>query len=197
MGKVHDFLEMWQGSQNLLATQKESRTRNTQMTAVEYISDTEEIVKASWSLFQHDCVDASKFSERSPLPPALLVKDLLGERTQILNVRRIWRINGHPVESDEDSAPERILDTDDWHNWNCELDNPNDSEEDCAVADESEIENNNEIDDLECPEQLDVSGAPNVPRLVRPTWKLKRQAEKVLVTVNAVETWRNQGGKKQ
>jgi len=51
MAKVHDFLEMSQGSQNLRATQKESRAQNKQMTAVGYISDTEEIVKASWSLF--------------------------------------------------------------------------------------------------------------------------------------------------
>jgi len=60
MAKVHDFLEMWQGSQNLRATQKESHTQNKQMTAVGYISDTEEIVKSSWSLFQHDCAAAFK-----------------------------------------------------------------------------------------------------------------------------------------
>jgi len=52
MAKVHNFLEMWQGSQNLRATQKESRAQNRQMTAVGYTSDTDEIVKASWSLFQ-------------------------------------------------------------------------------------------------------------------------------------------------
>jgi hypothetical protein len=51
MAKVHDILEMWQGSQNLGATQKEPRAQNKQMTAVGYISDTKEIVKASWSLF--------------------------------------------------------------------------------------------------------------------------------------------------
>jgi hypothetical protein len=51
MAKVHDFLETWQGSPNLLATPKESRAQNKQMTAVGYISDTEEIVKSSWSLF--------------------------------------------------------------------------------------------------------------------------------------------------
>jgi hypothetical protein len=51
MAKVHHFLEMWQGSQNLCPIQKESRTQNKQMTAVGYILDTEEIVKASWSLF--------------------------------------------------------------------------------------------------------------------------------------------------
>jgi len=86
------------------------------MTAVGYILDTEEIVKASWSLFQHDGAATFKLSERSPLPPALSAKDLPGGRTQILNVRGIRSIIRHPVESDEDSAPESILDTDDWPN---------------------------------------------------------------------------------
>ena len=93
MAKVHDFLEIWQGSQNLCATQKEPRAHNKQMTAIGYISDTEEIVKASWSLFQHDGAAALKMSERSPLPPALSPKDLPGGRTQLLNVYRIRRIN--------------------------------------------------------------------------------------------------------
>jgi len=47
MAKVHNFFEMWQGSENLSATQKESRGENKQMTAVGYISDTDEIIKAS------------------------------------------------------------------------------------------------------------------------------------------------------
>jgi len=38
MAKVHDFLEMWQGSQNQRATQKESRAQNMKMTAMGYIS---------------------------------------------------------------------------------------------------------------------------------------------------------------
>jgi len=153
MAMVHDFLEMWQGSQNLRATQKESRAQNKQMTPVGYISDTEEIVKASWSRFQHDGADAFKLPERSPLPPALSAKDLPGGRTQILNVCRIRRINRHPVESDKDCTPESISDRDDWLNWNGDLDNPNASKEDCAVDDESDIEHNNGIEDLECPEQ--------------------------------------------
>jgi len=66
MAKVHDFLEMGQGRQNLGATQKESRARNKEMTAVGFISDMEEIVKASWSVFQHDGVAAFRLSERSP-----------------------------------------------------------------------------------------------------------------------------------
>jgi hypothetical protein len=114
-----------------------------------------------------------------------------------LNVRRIRRINCHPVESDENSALESISDTNDWLNWNGNLDNPNDSEEDCAVDDDYNIEHNNCIKHPECPEQQNVSTVPNVPRLVRPTRKSKRQAEKVLVTVNAVEMRRNNGGKKK
>jgi hypothetical protein len=197
IAKVHDFLEMWQGSQNLRATQKESRAQNKQMTAVRYISDTEEIVKASWSLFQHDGAAAFKLSERSPLPPPLSAKDLPGGRTQILNVRRIRRINRHPVESDEDSAPESISDTEDWLNWNGDLDNPNDSEDDCAADVESDMEQDNTIEDPESPEQRDVSAAPNVPGLIRPTRKSKRHAEKVLVTVNTIETRSNKGVKKK
>jgi len=197
MAKVHDSLEMWQGSQNLRATQKESRAQNKQMTTVGYILDTEEIVKSSSSLFQHDGAAAFKLSERSPLPPGLSAKDLPGGRTQILNIRRIQRINCHPVESDEDSPPESISDTEDWLNWNGDLDNPNDSEEHCAADYDSDIEHNNCIEDPECPEQQDVSAEPNVPGLVQPTRKSKRQAEKVLVTVNSVETRRNKGGKKK
>jgi len=64
IAKGHDFLEMWRGSQNLCATQKESPAQNKQMTAVEYISDTEEIIKASWSNFEHDGMPAFKLSEK-------------------------------------------------------------------------------------------------------------------------------------
>ena len=106
MAKVHDLLEMWQGRQNLRATQKESRAQNKQMTAVGYISDTEEIVKASWSLSQHDGGAAFKLSDRSPLPPPWLAKNLPGGRTQILDVRQIRTINHHPPDSAENSAPE-------------------------------------------------------------------------------------------
>jgi len=104
---------MWLGSQNLPATQKHSRAQNKQMTAVGYISHTEEIVKVSWSLLQNDGAAALKLLERSPLPPPLSAKNLLGGRTKIPNVHRIRRINHHPVESDEDSAYGTILDTED------------------------------------------------------------------------------------
>jgi len=114
MAKVNNFLEMWQSSHRLYATQKESRTQNKQMTAVGYISDTEQIIKASWSNFQHDGDAALKSSERSLSPPALSAKDLRGAQTTILNVPRIRRIDHHPANSDEDSAPESISDTGNW-----------------------------------------------------------------------------------
>jgi len=197
MAKVHDFVEMWQGSQNLCATQKKSRAQNKQMTSMGYISDMEEIVKASCSLFQHNGAAAFKLSERSPLAPPLSAMDLPGGRTQILNVLRIRRINRHPVESDEDSAPESILENDDCLNWTGDIDNPNDSEDDCMADVESDIQQDNSIEDPDCQEQRDVSATPNDPGLVRPTQKTKRPAEKVVLTVNAIETRRNKGVKKK
>jgi len=83
-----------------------------------------------------------KLSERLPLSPALSAKDLSRGRTQILNIRRIRRITRHKVESDQDIRPESISDTDDWVNWNGDLDNRNDSEEDCAADDEFNIDHN-------------------------------------------------------
>jgi len=103
MAKVHVLLELWQGSQNFRAALKKSRIQNKQMTAIGYISDTEEIVKECWSHFQHDGAAAFKISEGSPVPPAFSARDLPGGRTQVLHVCRIKRINRHPAVSDEDS----------------------------------------------------------------------------------------------
>ena len=162
-----------------------------------YISDPEEIVNVSWSLFQQDGAAPYKLSERSPLPPQLSAKDLPRGQTQILNVRRIRGINCHPVECVEDSAPGSMSDTDDWHNGNGDLDIPNDSEEDCGADVESDIQEDDRIKHPDSPEQRDMSVAPNDPRLIRPTWKSKRQAKKVIMTVNAIETRRNKGVKHQ
>jgi DNA-binding response OmpR family regulator len=54
MAKVHDFWKMWQGSRNLRTTQTEFQAQNKQMTAVGYIPDREDVVKASWSNNEHD-----------------------------------------------------------------------------------------------------------------------------------------------
>jgi hypothetical protein len=86
MAKNHDFLEIWQGSENLRATQKASCAQNKQMTAMGYISDTEETVKASWLAFKHDGVGAFEMTEKSPLPPFLSQIDLPGGKTKVLNV---------------------------------------------------------------------------------------------------------------
>jgi len=196
MAKVHNFLEMRQGSQNLHATQKQSRAQNKQMTAIGYISDTEEMVKASWSHLQHDCAAAIKPSERSPLPPALSAKDLPGGRTELLNVRQIGRIDCYPVESDKDSAPESISYSENWLSWNGDFDNPNVSEDDWEADNESDIELDNEIKALESPEHRVVSATPNVPGLIQPTRMSLKQAQKALMTVTAMETRRNKGNKK-
>jgi len=111
MTQVHDCLEMWQGSKNLQATPKESRAQNMQMTAVGYISDTEKIIKASWSIFQHDGAAAFKLSERSPMPPALSANDLPGGQNEVLTILWIKRINRQQAETDENSVPETIPDT--------------------------------------------------------------------------------------
>jgi phosphate starvation-inducible protein PhoH len=60
MAKVYHVLGKWQGSYNLRSTQKESRVQNKQMTTIEYILDTAEIVKASWSFFDHDAAPSFK-----------------------------------------------------------------------------------------------------------------------------------------
>jgi len=77
------------------------------------------------------------------------------------------------------------------------LDNPNNSKVNSAADVESYIAQVNGIEDLECIEQWGVHAAPNVLGLIRPTQKLKRQAENVLVMVNAMEPWRNRGIKKK
>jgi len=195
MAKIHNILEMWQGSLNLHATQRKSRARNKHMTAVVSISDTEEILKASWSLLEHDGAAAFKLSARSPLPLPLSAKYLPGGQTQVENVCQIRGINCHPVESYADSIPESISPTEDWLHWNGDLDNPNDSKNHCAVDAESDIEQDDSIEDPEGQEQRDVSTAPNVPRLIRPTWESKSQAEAMLMTVNAIDTRMNKGVK--
>jgi len=46
----------------------------------------------------------------------------------------------------------------------------------------------NSIEDLECPEQRNVCASPDDPGLIRPIRDSKRQADKVFVKVNAIET---------
>jgi hypothetical protein len=125
----------------------------------------------------------------------LSAKDIPGGRTQILIVHRIRIINHHPVESDEDSTHQSISDSEDWLNQNGDLDNPNDSEDDCAADIQSDIEEDNSIEDSESPEKQHLSTIPYVPGLIQPTQQSKRHTEEVLVTVNASEMRSNMGVK--
>jgi len=197
MAKVHDILEKWQSSQNLRATLNEYCARKKQMAAIGYISNIEEIIKAWWTIFQHDGAAEFKLSERSPLPPALSPEDLLGGQTQIFNARQIRRNVHHPVESDEDSAPESLSDTEIFLNYNRGVDDPNHCEDDRAVEVESDIVRGNGLVDPGCPEQSDVRATPIIPGLIRPTWMSKRHTHKVLVMLNAMETRWNKGIKKK
>jgi len=197
MAKVHDFLEMWQGSQILRAAEMESRAQIKEMTAVGYISDREEYVKASWSPFQFDGAAAFTLCERSPLLPPLSAKDRPGGRTQVFNVRHIGRINRHPVDSDGDGAPESVSDTEDWLHWNEDLDNPNESEDDWVAEGQCDIEPVHNIEDPDCPMRQHVSASPNVPVFIRPTRESERQALRVSMTVNAIDMRRKKGVKQR
>jgi hypothetical protein len=150
------------------------------MAVVGYIADTEQIVKASWSMFHQDGAAALKLSQKSPVPPALSAKDLPGGQTKVLNVRRIKRIDSHPAESDEDSSPESISDTENWLNWNGDLDNPNNNEDDRETDNESYMVLDNGCDNSETPEVRNVIAARTVPGLIRPIRQSKKKVEKAL-----------------
>jgi len=147
------------------------------MTAIGYTSETEEIVKASWSLIHHDCAAAFQSSEKSPVPAAFSPKDLSAGRTQILNVRRIKPIDRHPAETDEDISPESILDVKNWHNWNRDLDNPNGSEYQWEADNESDMKLDNGSGESETPKLRIVSTASNVSGLIRPMRQWKNKIE--------------------
>jgi len=124
------------------------------------------------------------------VPQALCAKDLPGGRTRVSHVCRIRRIDGHSSESDEDRAPESISDTDNWLDWNGDLDNPNDSDDDWEADNESQIELENTVEETETTEQWNVSSAPNLPRWIRPSRRSKKMVDKVSITVNTMETRR-------
>jgi hypothetical protein len=109
------------------------------MTAIRYISDTKEIVKASWSTIQLDGMAEFKLSERSPVLRTLSTDDIHWEWTPVWNMNPIITIAWHLAESDEDSAPESISDTENWFDWNGDCNIPNHSEDDWKTANESDL----------------------------------------------------------
>jgi len=174
----------------------QSITQNKQMTAIGYISYTEEIIKAIWSNCQHDHAAAFKLNKMSPVPPELSAKDLPGGRTEVLNVQQIQRIHFPRAESDEDCAHESISDTENWLHWNGDFDIPNDSYEDREANIQSNIVHDKGNDDAATREQHDVSAAPNIPGLIQPTWMSLMKAREELMTVNTMDTRRNKSNKK-
>jgi hypothetical protein len=89
----------------------------------------------------------------------------------MLNVCQIRRLNRYPVDHNEDNAPENISPTEDWLNWNCDMDYPNDTKDNSPADGESDIDQGDGSEDLDCAGQGDVSATPIVPRLIRPTRK--------------------------
>jgi len=83
-----------------------------------------------------------------------------------------------------------------WLNWNSDLDDPNESEDDCETDDESDKQPGGAIKTSESPEQQCVSAAPNGSGFILPTQKSMKQGEKGLLTVSTTETRRNKGSKK-
>jgi len=77
------------------------------------------------------------------------------------------------------------------------LDNSNVSDHDWEADHKSHMKFGNGIEAAESPEHRDVSATQNVSRLIWPTWRSMRQAEKELMTVTAMETRRYNGNKKQ
>jgi len=165
------------------------------MTAIEFISDIEEIIKASWSNFEHDGAATFKLLEKSPVLPALYAKNPHGGRTQAFNVSHMNQIDCHPAQWDEDSSPDSISETKTWLSWNGDLDNPNDSDDDWDTNNESAMELEKGREDAETPQQRNVNAAPNVPGLIRPKRRSTNKAEKLLMTFNIMERRRSNGMK--
>jgi len=95
------------------------------------------------------------------------------------------------VESNENSVSGSISHTENWLNWNGDLDNPNDSKDNCKVDVESDMELDNGMENQENPEQRDATATPNIPSLIWHTQKLKTQAKMRFLMVNAIEMMRN------
>jgi len=101
------------------------------------------------------------------------------------------------VESHQDGAPESISDNENWLDWNGDFSNPKMSEDDWEADDESDLEQDNIIEDPETPAQPDVCASPNIPGLIRPSRRSNYKAEKLIMTVSAMEMRRNKGNKKK
>ena len=76
------------------------------------------------------------------------------------------------------------------------MDDPNASEDDWQVKNESDIELDNGIYLPETPVQHNVSATLNVPRLIAPTRMSNTKDDKVLMTVKTMAIRKNQENRK-
>jgi hypothetical protein len=76
------------------------------------------------------------------------------------------------------------------------LDNPNNSDDVWEADNESDTDLDNGSEDSETLEVRNVSAAPNVPGLIRPIRRSKKNVEQALLMVNIMETRRNKRIKK-
>jgi len=176
MAKVHDFLEMWQDSENLWATQKALYHWNKQITTMGYISDKKQTVKLSWSAFEHDGIAGVKMTEKSPLPPSLLQTELSGTKTKVRNIHWVYNIYLHSTESDDDSYVKTNSDNDYRLHWNSNLDNWTYNENDCKVYNEDVMNLSDDSNVIHEAEESNVPAIPNVAHCIRLVWKLKHTA---------------------
>lgn len=200
LAKVHDFLELWRGSQELRVTQKASRAQNAAMTAMGYISDTEETQEKSWSTFAHDGVVAFKSNEKA-LPKSLPLTEIGDGQARVRHFRRIRRIDRHPNDTDGDSGGEGHSDTEDWLNWNGDFDDEDGDDENDSSADEdldSALASISRTKVIPDPSRVDA--ALNIPGLIRPVRKSSRIRQLAVMesaTAKVVQTTRGRGGKRK
>ena len=71
------------------------------------------------------------------------------------------------------------------------------SEDDWDAVNESDLEQDNVIDDPETPAEWEVSAAPILSGLIRTSPRSQKKAEKWTVTVGGMETRWNTGNKKK
>jgi hypothetical protein len=76
------------------------------------------------------------------------------------------------------------------------LDNCNDNEDNWEVDNKSNVELDNSIQNIKCPEQWEDRAIPIVPGLVWPPQRYMKHPEQVLMTFNSMETWRNKWNNK-
>lgn len=92
--------------------------------------------------------------------------------------------------------PEHIADTNNWYDWNGDLGNTNDREVNLEADNECNKEQENGIGNADSTARMDVLAIlPNVARLMRPPLRSRKQADKVLMMVNTIETKMNKGMK--